>query len=198
MINLVKIGQKIAEMRKKHHMTQNDLAETLFVTHQAISKWENGKSIPNLEILYELTKLFNITIDYLLDDNELDEDTYEIMFQSTTREAVINHFLNKPSLKEEIPKIFYLLNPKERMIIINQVIHKIIDLSIETIWPLLSMNERQYLLMSIVTGKLDYNLNKIAGHLTLEEQLMVRHHAEEGTYPYKIFTRNIKLKGGKK
>ena len=198
MIDLVKIGQKIADLRKNHHMTQNDLAETLFVTHQAISKWENGKSIPNLEILYELTKLFNITIDFLLDEQELDLASYEVMFQSTTREAVINHFLNKPSLEEEIQKIFYLLNPEERMMIINQVIHQIIDLRIDIIWPLLSIKERQYLLTNIVTGKLDYNLNNIFGQLTLEEQLLVKYHTESGNYPYKVFTKRTKIKGGKK
>lgn len=198
MINLVQIGQKIAEMRKKHHMTQNDLADTLFVTHQAISKWENGKSIPNLDILYELTKLFNITIDYLLDENDLTEAPYEVMFQSTTREAVINHFLNQPSLRNEIQKIFYLLNPKERMMIINQVIHQIIDLEIDNIWPLLSISERQYLLTNIITGKLDYNLNRILGQLTIEEQFMIKHHEEFGSYPYKICIGHIKTKGGKR
>lgn len=198
MINLVKIGQKIADLRKTHHMTQNELADTLFVTHQAISKWENGKSIPSLEILYELTKLFHTTIDLLLEDNELIDDDYEVMFQSTTREAVINHFLNKPSLKCEIQKIFYLLNPNERMMIINQIIHKIIALDLENIWPLLSMSERQYLLISILTGKLDYNLNKILGQLTIEEQFMVKHHAEAGSYPYSIYTRQLNKKGEKR
>ena len=47
MLNLKKIGSKISKQRKQMGLTQTELANALYVTHQAVSKWENGKSIPS-------------------------------------------------------------------------------------------------------------------------------------------------------
>lgn len=184
MINLITVGKRIATLRKQYNMTQNDLAESLFVTHQAISKWENGKSIPNLDILYELTKLFNTTIDFLLDDDTIEEQNYEMMFASSTREAVINHFLNQDDLNKEIHQFFYLLNSKERKMIINQMIHGVLKLDVDAVWPYLSIQERHYILSTILSGKLDYNLNLIKEKLTNEERLMIKYAIDNSHYQY--------------
>ncbi len=45
------IGKNIKRLRERNHMTQEELAEKLFVTRQAISKWENGKTEPDIETL---------------------------------------------------------------------------------------------------------------------------------------------------
>lgn len=63
----IKIGKFISEMRKKNGMTQSDLASKLNVTNQAISKWENGRGIPDVEMLKSLSEVFNVNIDELLD-----------------------------------------------------------------------------------------------------------------------------------
>lgn len=63
----VKIGKFISDMRKKNGMTQSDLASKLNVTNQAVSKWENGRGIPDVEMLKSLSEVFNINIDELLD-----------------------------------------------------------------------------------------------------------------------------------
>ena len=76
MLNLTQIGHKITEHRKRLNLTQKELAETLYVTHQSVSKWEKGKSIPSIEILFEMTKLFEISIDYLLDDSIIEDKDY--------------------------------------------------------------------------------------------------------------------------
>ncbi|MCK5731991.1 MAG: helix-turn-helix transcriptional regulator, partial [Tenericutes bacterium] len=88
MLNLKKIGKKITELRKEKNMKQNELAEALYVTHQAVSKWENGKSIPSIEILYELTKLFKVSIDFLLDNSDIKTDDYETLFNNYPRRSV--------------------------------------------------------------------------------------------------------------
>lgn len=54
------------ELRKQHHLTQNELAEKTFVTRQAVSKWESGEAIPNTETLKLLSKLFDVSINTLL------------------------------------------------------------------------------------------------------------------------------------
>ena len=62
-----KIGKIIKEIRKNNNLTQADLANKYNVTYQAVSKWENGKNIPDISILKQMSKDFNIDINDLLD-----------------------------------------------------------------------------------------------------------------------------------
>ena len=62
-----KIGKFIKKLRKDNNLTQDELAKKLGVTYQAVSKWENGKSIPDIAILKTISELFNVNIDELLD-----------------------------------------------------------------------------------------------------------------------------------
>lgn len=62
-----KIGKLIKEIRKNNNLTQKELAAKLGVTYQAVSKWENGKNIPDIGILKEISKEFNIDIAEILD-----------------------------------------------------------------------------------------------------------------------------------
>lgn len=64
------IGQNIASYRKKAGMTQEELSEKIGVTAQAISKWENDLSYPDLEIVRKLAELFGITVDQLLNGED--------------------------------------------------------------------------------------------------------------------------------
>ena len=54
------------ELRTKNRLSQDDLAEKVFVTRQAVSRWENGETVPNTETLKQLSKLFNVSINTLL------------------------------------------------------------------------------------------------------------------------------------
>ena len=56
----------IVELRKKNGLSQDELAENVMVTRQAVSRWETGDTIPNTETLKLLSKLFNVTINTLL------------------------------------------------------------------------------------------------------------------------------------
>ncbi len=60
------LSLKIAEMRKKANLTQEQLADQLGLSFQAISKWENGQSCPDILLLPELSRIFGITIDEML------------------------------------------------------------------------------------------------------------------------------------
>lgn len=63
------IGKKIKELRIKNNLTQNELANKLNVTYQAVSKWENGKNLPDLSVMSEICKIFNIELSELIGDN---------------------------------------------------------------------------------------------------------------------------------
>lgn len=62
-----KIGKLIKDIRRNHNLTQKELASKLGVTYQAVSKWENGKNIPDIGILKEISKEFDIDIAEILD-----------------------------------------------------------------------------------------------------------------------------------
>lgn len=66
-MNPEKFGQMIKELRKKHHLTQKDLASKYNVTYQAVSKWENGLNMPDMSLIKEISKDFNISLEELLD-----------------------------------------------------------------------------------------------------------------------------------
>lgn len=66
-IDSVKIGKLISDLRKKNNLTQSDLANILNVTNQAVSKWENGRGIPDVELLKKLSEVFKIDMEELLD-----------------------------------------------------------------------------------------------------------------------------------
>lgn len=62
------IAANISDLRRKHNMTQLDLAEKLNYTDKAISKWERGESIPDVLVLKNIADLFEVTVDYLLEE----------------------------------------------------------------------------------------------------------------------------------
>ena len=58
----------LKELRQRHNMTQDQLSEKQAVTRQAVSRWENGESVPNPETLKQLSALFDTSINHLLGD----------------------------------------------------------------------------------------------------------------------------------
>ena len=62
----IKIGKFIAECRKKQELTQMQLAEKLNITDRAVSKWENGRSMPDSSIMLDLCEILKITVNDLL------------------------------------------------------------------------------------------------------------------------------------
>ncbi|NBK96950.1 MAG: XRE family transcriptional regulator [Erysipelotrichia bacterium] len=64
------LGMKISEFRKLKKMTQDELADKMGVSPQAVSKWENDLSIPDLPILIELADFFHVTLDDLIREKQ--------------------------------------------------------------------------------------------------------------------------------
>ena len=63
--------EKLQELRKTKGLTQEELAEVLYVSRTAISKWESGRGMPNIESLKAIAKFFGITVDVLLSSEEV-------------------------------------------------------------------------------------------------------------------------------
>lgn len=58
-------------LRKSSNLTQDEMAKKLFVTRQAVSRWENGETIPNVDTLKLISNIFDISINSLITDNKL-------------------------------------------------------------------------------------------------------------------------------
>ncbi len=69
-MNKSEVGIFIAEKRKSINMTQKDLAEKLNITDKAVSRWETGKSYPDIEMLEKLAKVFEVSINDILNGKE--------------------------------------------------------------------------------------------------------------------------------
>ena len=63
-------ADKLIQLRKKSGWTQEKLAQQMHVSRQSISKWEGAQSVPDLEKMVQLSRLFHVTTDYLLKDEE--------------------------------------------------------------------------------------------------------------------------------
>lgn len=66
MIDTVKVGRAIAELRRRAGLTQAELADRLYVTHQSVSKWETDAALPDITTLHALSRLMNVSLDDLL------------------------------------------------------------------------------------------------------------------------------------
>ena len=64
-------GEKLQELRKSRGMTQEELAEALFISRTAVSKWESGRGWPSIDSLKAISTFFDITIDELLSGEKL-------------------------------------------------------------------------------------------------------------------------------
>ena len=67
----MEFSEKLQELRKSRSMTQEELAEALFVSRTAISKWESGRGYPNIDSLKEISRFFSVTIDDLICPDEM-------------------------------------------------------------------------------------------------------------------------------
>ena len=93
----IKIGEFIAKCRKKVGLTQMQLAEKLNITDRAISKWENGRSMPDSSIMLDLCQILNISVNELLCGKE-------IMEMENYNKEMENNLLNAIKAKEEADK----------------------------------------------------------------------------------------------
>jgi transcriptional regulator with XRE-family HTH domain len=79
MIDQIKTGKFIARCRKEKDLTQAQLAEKLGITDRAVSKWENGKSLPDTGTMLELCDILSINVNELLSGEKLLDNNYKEM-----------------------------------------------------------------------------------------------------------------------
>ena len=100
-MNLIKIGNFIAERRKAVDLTQMQLAEKLNITDRAVSKWETGRALPDSSIMLELCKILKITVNELLTGEVLNMDNYNKQLE--------NNLIEMAKQKEKADKMLLKL-----------------------------------------------------------------------------------------
>ena len=65
-MDLNKTGKYLKKLREENNLTQKDVAYQLNISVQAVSKWETGKSFPDVGLLERISKLYNVKVEYLL------------------------------------------------------------------------------------------------------------------------------------
>lgn len=144
MIDFVQVGNKIAKYRKQKNMTQDELAEILFVTRQALSKWENGTSVPSTDTLLNLCKVFNVSFEEILCLDEEIEIDEENIFHGHERLFIINKIINN-ELNVNLANVFYQFSPRERMVVLKAIKEKRINTNINELVVKLTESEKKYL-----------------------------------------------------
>lgn len=95
------LDQKLKEIRKKFGLSQEQLAEIMNVSRQAITKWENDGGLPDTSNLQELSKIFGVTIDYFLNNDN------ELPLLVMKKELDKNKYSNKINSYSQILKEYY-------------------------------------------------------------------------------------------
>lgn len=93
MFDVKKMGVQIAYLRRGRNYTQEQLAEKLKISPQAVSKWENGKAMPEVPMLCEISNLFNCSVDWILDPSSciLRNMDFNYEFLVKPRIPVVDH-----------------------------------------------------------------------------------------------------------
>lgn len=145
MLDMVRIGAKICELRRSLGLSQEELASRLYITRQALSKWENGSSIPSIDLLVEVSRLFSVSIDEILclDAKEPDIDPDDI-FRGHTRDFVVRT-VAEGRLKINLPDVFYQFSPIERIYILRSVKDGSLPVDRAELWAKLTPSEQRFL-----------------------------------------------------
>lgn len=95
-----KVGNFIAEMRKKKNLTQQQLGDKLYVTDKAVSKWERGKSLPDITLLSKLAEIFEVEVEDIL-SGEINKNKKNINIDERIKELQISiETRNKKQIKK--------------------------------------------------------------------------------------------------
>ena len=119
MLDFKAVGEKIHSLRTEAGYSQDKLAETLFVTRQAVSRWELGLTLPSVDNLVELCTLFKVSFEQLLCIDEPAKFSDDI-FEGHSREFVVKSIIDG-TLNINLPDKLYLFSPAERIQILKAI-----------------------------------------------------------------------------
>ncbi len=100
-MNQEKIGKFIAKMRKEQNLTQEQLAEQLGITKNAVSKWERGISLMDMSLLKPLSGIIKVEVIDILSGEIIDKNNKSVQYEKMILELFNNVNLNKKRIKNQ-------------------------------------------------------------------------------------------------
>lgn len=98
-MNQQNVGQFLKKLRNEKSITQEELAEVLGVSNRSISRWENGTTMPDFDLLIELAKYYEVEVGEILDgernDKNMEKETEEVMLKIADYNNVERNFFSK-------------------------------------------------------------------------------------------------------
>ncbi len=145
MIDFVRVGKKIQELRLSQGLSQDALSERLSVTRQALSRWENGQSAPSIDTLITLSKIFGVSFEEILCLDEEPEIDSENIFAGHDRDFIIRGILTG-RIRTDLTNVFYQFSPSERMRILMAIRDGTLDVPVtEDFLAVLTSGEKKLL-----------------------------------------------------
>lgn len=185
MFDTIKFGKALSTLRKKSDMTQNEVADKLNLSHQAISKYERGESFPDISVLVMIAELFNVTLDQLIGYGEPTKGESSILKNVAKGNAdivaenivdVVNLApLLKPSILTKLSHQFekqgidisniitlaeYLNDESVVTLIEKATFDEISDELLEKFIPMLNHDSKEAIFQKILDGEMDWHFIK--------------------------------------
>lgn len=123
MLDCIAVGKKIQEYRLKNHYNQEQLAELLYVSRQAVSRWELGLAVPTIDNMIELSRLFAVSFEELLCLNEEQEPDPQNIFRGHDRDYIVRRICDG-DLTVDLPEVFWQFSSEERMQVLSSIKRK--------------------------------------------------------------------------
>lgn len=185
MFDTMKFGKALSTLRKEADMTQNEVADRLNLSRQAISKYERGESFPDISILVMIAELFNVTLDQLINYGEPTNGESTILkniakgnddvIADNIADVVNLAPLLKPSVLTKLSHKFeeqgidisdiiilaeYLNDDSVMKLIENATIDEISDELLEKFIPMLNHQSKDAIFQKILNGEMDWHFIK--------------------------------------
>ncbi|MFA5283372.1 MAG: helix-turn-helix transcriptional regulator [Bacilli bacterium] len=144
MIDFVQVGIKIQSLRQASSMSQDSLAERLYVTRQALSRWETGVSAPSIDTIIELGTIFNVPFEEILclgEEMKVDRDD---IFRGHTRDYIMRKILSG-ELEIDVTNEINRFTIEERILILKHIKDGKIECDIRELCPYLTAAEQRML-----------------------------------------------------
>lgn len=159
-------NQKLQSLRKEKNITQQELAEALFVSRTAISKWESGKGYPSIDSLKLLAEFFSVTVDELLSCDQL------MIIAEEDKKKEKNHFLDVLFGLLDISVILFLFLPlfAQRT---DNIIQSVSLLSLEKIAFYLKVAYFIFTAVAVIFGLLILSLQHLNKSFWIKNKLKI-------------------------
>lgn len=169
LLDLLQIGKKLSELRQIKELTQDELAETLFVSHQAISKWERGLTLPSIDNLCYMMEFYSVSLEELLClESKKISSNVDALFLEHNREYIVHEVATDRMPTFKLQDIIHKLSCEERMYALYLMIDRKLVIS-EKLWPRLSLDERQVIIHKYIEGNTHLNVKALKHLMTLNE-----------------------------